>query len=224
MFRSSLLRFVCGVLVSALILTTLVTRPANAEFLKCYNIIVPIGASRDFFALLFDDETGETILQLLNENVREDQIEINIAVSSTEIGFVATDEALIVFDKIEGFVFGSGGSITQVPWDGYCRAAILDGRLNKYDLGALAYVYPEDDGYAIWELNLSTFEGYQAYTVAQSEIDSALAAAATNAANQRIGEPSERGTSVWALTSGLCQMNHFEQDGKLNEFIFPCDV
>jgi hypothetical protein len=189
-------------------------------FLRCYRITLPLNSDIPFSVNgVWDWETGE--YEFLNFNVNNDTIEYYIAVDDNQVGFVGSPEGNVnVYNEFDPLVWGAG-DVEEVSFEGHCNGAILDGRLNKTDLGALAFVYPAADGFSVWELNLGDMQGYEQFTVSAADVSSALADAASSGVNQQIGS-SENGTTLFALAGGQCQMNHFELDGKLNEFIFDC--
>lgn len=198
-------------------------------FLRCFRVYVPVTDDgfgfRPSVATVIDYETGDPIFINFNPYETNNEIEYYIALSDTQVGVVGSWEDGVVFagdDEFGAFTLVSSDSvqIEEVEW-AYCDGAIMDGRLNSSDLGALAYVYPAADGFSVWELNLGDMKGYQQFTATRADIAAAIALANETGVNQAIGT-TERGTSLWALVGGTCQLNHFELDGKINEFAFVC--
>jgi hypothetical protein len=98
-----------------------------------------------------------------------------------------------------------------------------DGRLNLDDPASLSIVYTDTstDGYAIYAVDPTTGKGILAIRASGEEVDAALSiATAPSGTNTLIAESGD--TSLWALTSGECQMNSLYADGKPDVFVFDC--
>lgn len=94
-----------------------------------------------------------------------------------------------------------------------------DGRLNSEDVASLAILYTDESGYAVYAVNAATGAGRLAFRANRAAVEKALEEA-NSGTNTLIAQAGD--ISLWALTSGECQMNSFYADGKSNEFVFDC--
>lgn len=100
-----------------------------------------------------------------------------------------------------------------------------DGRLNLDDPASLAVIYAnaKTKGYDVYLIDPATGSGHLVIRANRAMVDDARAAAtAPGGANTRIA--GDAGVSLWALTSGECQLNAFYADGKPDVFIFACSA
>lgn len=197
-------------------------------FLRCFHMYVPVttsGGWRPAGAGIWDWDSGEYVEYHWTFNESNTALDYYFAVSDTQVGFVNSAVgygSVSANDEYGIFKYASNAEIEEVDW-AYCAGSIMDGRLNASDLGALSYIYPDANGYSVWELNLGDMKGYQQFAVTKADIAAAIATAKETGVNQQIGS-TERGTTLWVLAGGQCQLNHFELDGKINEFTFDCAV
>ena len=196
--------------------------------MRCFHLVVPVDAAGDFtpaVAGIWDSESGSWVQFHYNPHETNNVLDYYFAVSDNQNAFASSAmewASVWANDEFGGWAYDSSrATAEEVDW-GYCDGSVMDGRLNASDLGALAYVYPTTDGYSVWELNLGDMKGYEQFAVSAADIAAASATANETGVNQQIGVTTERGTTLWALAGGQCQMNHFEQDGKINEFAFDC--
>jgi len=96
-----------------------------------------------------------------------------------------------------------------------------DGRLNWMDAAAPAIVYNyENLYYDIYAVNPNTGNGTRVmrvpFTAVTKTVESAVAANQYAVIQQAVG------ITIYALSSGTCQMNVFQPDGKLYEFEWVC--
>lgn len=98
-----------------------------------------------------------------------------------------------------------------------------DARLNSYDAAATVTVYNTNDEYFdFYGVNPSNGIGQRILRLSVEEIATAISRAESSETNRLIEEAS--GVSVYALSSGVCQMNVFQPDGKLYEFEWACNI
>jgi hypothetical protein len=117
----------------------------------------------------------------------------------------------------------SGSGIFSARTGSCGGAELFDGRLNPYDAATLAIIYANGNtqGYDIFAVNPTTSRGTLVIRATRTQVNAALAdATASGGVNTLIAARGD--ISLWALTSGECQMNSFYADGSLSEFIFDC--
>jgi hypothetical protein len=117
----------------------------------------------------------------------------------------------------------SGSGIFSAQTGSCGGVELFDGRLNPYDAATLAIIYANGStqGYDIFAVNPTTSRGTLVIRATRAQVNAALAdATASGGVNTLIAARGD--ISLWALTSGECQMNSFYADGSLSEFIFDC--
>jgi hypothetical protein len=203
--------------------------PAAAETVDpgsvCYRIVVSFDAEEDSVISgqvgihYRDGERSELVnVPFGTLNIAEDT-RVNVA------------EAKVT--DMRGFRVSLNTDGTIVSGEGRYRTRIIecdtlyinDGRLNIDQLGMLAVIYynAQTRGYDVYGVNPGTGQGDLAIRVNRATVDQALNRATTpggaNTLIQNVG-----GVSLWALTSNECQLNSFNVDGTLDEFVFACAV
>jgi hypothetical protein len=145
----------------------------------------------------------------------------NIIIGRFIVRDVDPDDLDVNLGQSDVTVNGSGIFFART---GSCGGAeLFDGRLNPYDAAALAIIYSNGNtqGYDIFRVNPATSHGDLVIRATRAQVNAALAdATAPGGANTLIAARGD--ISLWALTSGQCQMNSFYANGSLSEFIFDC--
>jgi hypothetical protein len=145
----------------------------------------------------------------------------NIIIGSFIVQDVEREDFEVSLGRGDVTVSGSGIFFART---GSCGGVeLFDGRLNPHDAAALAIIYANSNtqGYDIFAVNPTTSRGDLVIRATRAQVNAALAdATASGGVNTLIAARGD--ISLWALTSGECQMNSFYADGSLSEFIFNC--
>ncbi|MFW5748492.1 MAG: LysM peptidoglycan-binding domain-containing protein [Chloroflexota bacterium] len=100
---------------------------------------------------------------------------------------------------------------------------LLDGRINPAALAGPVAIYCTAEGIMVWDIDPVTSRGDLVIVASPAAVREALASAQRSERNTEIAAGGTQGSALYALTSGELQVNSFEQNGTLYEFIFPGD-
>ena len=200
--------------------------PVTAQSIEsCYSgelaFTNTTGTDQTIFVGLLDPSTGEI--------AREMQAEATLAPNETFDDTVQNsipdrDDLVIVYGTTK-FKVGETPTGTTILIDQDVDPCNLfgDGRLNSGDAAAPATVYNVNNtAFDIYAVNPQTGVGTRVMRLSLTDIRSEIAAAQASGTNLLIREAV--GISVYALSSGTCQMNVFQPDGKLYEFEWECNI
>ncbi|MEO0561177.1 MAG: hypothetical protein AAF125_03635 [Chloroflexota bacterium] len=201
--------------------------PAAAQDAICYrgSLEYTNNSTEDvtIYATLFDvgqnQNLGSSVaIATLSPGETFDGDVENAAPDGTSAEFAITTENLS-----EGTDLAGAGFITATAID---RCQLFnDGRLNLLDAAAPVIVYPDENsteenpGYSFYGVG-SNGVGNEIFDLAVSTISPVVDRAKANGENLLV--TSQSGVAVYALSSGNCQMNVFQPDGKLYEFEWVC--
>lgn len=201
--------------------------PASAESVEpgsvCYKIVVDFDADKD-------SVIGGQIGIHYFDNDREELVNVGIGPLNVEEGKRVKVAEIRVTD-MRDFSVSLNTSGTILSGDGDYKKHVVacsfiyinDGRLNIDRLGSLAVIYDNSQtgGYDVYGVNPGTGEGKLVIRANRDAVNRALTRAlAPGGVNTLI--QASGGISLWALTSNECQLNSFNLDGSLDEFVFDC--
>lgn len=220
MFRSM------GIVIALLALLLLVF-PAAAEQVEpgsvCYKIVVEFDADQDSVISgqigihYYDDEREVLVNVALGTQSFDDEERRSVA----EIKVTDMRNFHVSLNTDGTIVSGDGDYHKRVV--GCSVLYINDGRLNIDDLGSLAVIYKNSatGGYDVYAVNPDTGAGKLVIRATREAVNQALGQA-TQAGGANTLIQASGAISLWALTSNECQMNSFNLDGSLDEFVFDC--
>ncbi len=198
--------------------------PASAESVEpgsvCYKIIVDFDADEDSVI------AGQIGIHYFDDD-REELVNVTVGpLNVVEGKRVKVAEVRVTDMRDFSVSLNTAGTILRdykKRVEGCSFIYINDGRLNIDRLGSLAVIYDnsETGGYDVYGVNPGSGEGRLVIRASRAVVNNALARAlAPGGANTLIQASS--GISLWALTSNECQLNSFNLDGSLDEFVFAC--
>jgi hypothetical protein len=96
--------------------------------------------------------------------------------------------------------------------------------LNEDDPAAPAAIFapPDLEALHIYAVDPVTAQGVLSFVVTYEEIQSIHAQALEQGENLLVRESEDERHSLYVLSTGMCQLNSWQLDGKLYEFIFEC--
>ncbi len=201
-------------------------RPASAAG-DCYRLQAMTDDSGLYIYAIFNYFSADLIYFDFNAVAGNTQVTVFVLTEDDRVNLLQTVVAGAVVVVPEGYTdtFGDA-SVTNVDLEGACTKVlgIMDGRLNRRDLGATSFVFPTKDGFNVVEFDRTSQRGLIEFSVTKAEIAAALETAKQTGQNQKIGSKSGAlyGSTLYALTSGECQLNANQPDGKPYTFIFDC--
>ena len=216
-----------GIIIGLLVVVLFGAFPTLAESVEpgsvCYKIVVEFEAEEDSVITgpigiyYFDDEREVTLqIALGTISIPEDESRKVAEVKVTDMR-----DFRVSLNTVGSIVSGEGKYHRHVV--GCSVFYINDGRLNIDDLGTLAVIYKnsETGGYDLYAVNPETGEGRMVIRTTRDAVGQALRRATTPGGSNTLIQASGA-ISLWALTSNQCQMNSFNLDGSLDEFVFEC--
>jgi hypothetical protein len=200
--------------------------PAAAETVDrgsvCYKIVVEFEADVDTVISgqigihYFDDDRSELVNVVIGTQTFDDEESRKVA----EVKVNDMRDFRVTLNTDGTIISGDGEYHKHVV--GCSVFYINDGRLNINQLGSLAIIYKNSatGGYDLYAVNPETGEGKMVIRTTRDAVNQALGRAITDGSNTLI--QTSGAISLWALTSNECQMNSFNLDGSLDEFVFDC--
>ncbi|MBI1281085.1 MAG: hypothetical protein GC179_23365 [Anaerolineaceae bacterium] len=193
----------------------------------CYRLQAMTDASGLYVYGILDYPSGNLVYLDFNTVAGNTNVTIYAIGDKTKVNILETYNGLAAIVPAEDIAVAWGdASVTEVDSEGACTEVlgIMDGRLNRRDLGAVSFIFPTQDGLNVVEFDRTAQHGLIEFKVTKADITAALEAAQKSGQNQQIGDKSGQlyGSKLYALTSGECQLNANQPDGKLYTFIFKC--
>ncbi len=214
------------IMLAVLGIAGLTYKPTLA-FGACYQLQAMTDASGLYLYGILDYPSGDIVYLDFNTVAGNTNVIVYVLSDETKINILQTNNGIAaVAPAFDAAIAYGDASVTEVDSEGACTKVlgIMDGRLNRRDLGAVSFIFPSKDGLNVVEFDRTAQHGLIEFAVTKADIAAALETAKQTGQNKQIGNKSGAlyGSKLYALTSGECQLNAHQPDGKLYTFIFKC--